>query len=202
MAVFHDDGRFFAATPRAERAFVVYRTLSSDDGLTWSAPQAIARHEKAHLCEPGLVRAPRGSQMAMLLRENSRKFRSFITFSADEGGTWSTPREMPPELTGDRHVARYLKDGRLFITFRDMAPESPTRGDWVAWIGRYADLVDGTPGQCRLRLMKNHQGTDCAYAGLEVLRDGTVVTTTYGHWTPGAAPYIVCVRIEPGRLPR
>jgi hypothetical protein len=42
--------------------------------------------------------------------------------------------------------------------------------------------------------MKNHKSLDCAYPGVEVLPDGTFVTTTYGHWTPGEQPYVVSVR--------
>jgi hypothetical protein len=33
-----------------------------------------------------------------------------------------------------------------------------------------------------------------------VLPDGTFVATTYGHWTPGAAPYIVSVRFSLGEI--
>ena len=44
--------------------------------------------------------------------------------------------------------------------------------------------------------MKNHKATDCAYPGLELLPDGTFVTTTYGHWTEGEQPYIVSVRFR------
>ncbi len=36
---------------------------------------------------------------------------------------------------------------------------------------------------------------DCAYPGLELLPDGTLVTTTYGHWSEGEPPYIVSVRL-------
>ena len=195
MAVFHDDGRFIASTPQP-RAFKVYKTLSADGGLTWSAPVAILQHPQAHLCEPGLVRSPDGRQLAMLMRENSRQFNSFISFSHDEGETWTAPRELPGALTGDRHQAKYAPDGRLFISFRDTTHESATRGDWVGWVGRYSDLAEGREGQYRMRLMKNHLGADCAYPGVEVLRDGTIVTTTYGHWTPGEAPYVVSVRFR------
>ena len=201
MAVFHDDGRFFANSGQ-RGPFVVYKTLSSDGGLTWGAPVAIARHPQAHLCEPGLVRSPDGNQIAMLLRENSRKFNSFVTFSNDEGETWSTPRELPGALTGDRHAGLYAPDGRLFITFRDTTLKSPTKGDWVAWVGRYEDIVQGREGQYRVRLMQNHQGADCCYPGVEKLKDGTIVTTTYGHWTEGQEPYIVSVRLKLDELDR
>ena len=42
--------------------------------------------------------------------------------------------------------------------------------------------------------MKNHKSYDCAYPGLELLPDGTFVTTTYGHWVKGEQPFIVSVR--------
>jgi hypothetical protein len=202
MAVFHDDGRFIESKPRSERRFLVYKTLSRDGGLTWSPPAVIARHAEARLCEPGLVRSPCGRQIAMLLRENSRKFNSFVSFSDDEGTTWSEPRELPGALTGDRHVAKYAKDGRLLITFRDTTHESPTKGDWAAWVGRYDDIVRGSEGQYRVRLMKNHKTADCAYPGLELLPDGTFVATTYGHWTPNEQPYIVSVRFKLEELDR
>ncbi|MDX1981957.1 MAG: exo-alpha-sialidase [Bryobacteraceae bacterium] len=199
MAVFHDDGRFLKNGGKAAK-FTVFKTLSSDGGLTWRAPEVVAEHPEAHLCEPGLIRSPDGRQIAMLLRENSRKFNSFVTFSSDEGRTWTTPRQLPGSLTGDRHVARYGPDGRLFITFRDTTHESPTRGDWVAWVGKYDDIAQGREGQYRVRLMDNTKGADCCYPGLEVLGDGTFVTTTYGHWTEGQPPYIASVRLKLGEL--
>ncbi|MHC4786025.1 MAG: hypothetical protein ACYTE6_08650 [Planctomycetota bacterium] len=51
-----------------------------------------------------------------------------------------------------------------------------------------------------MRLLDNHHRWDCAYPGVEVLPDGTFVATTYGHWTPGAAPYIVSVRFSLGEI--
>ena len=47
-----------------------------------------------------------------------------------------------------------------------------------------------------MRLMDNHDEWDSAYAGVEVLDDGTFVLTTYGHWTAGEPPYIVSVRLR------
>jgi hypothetical protein len=197
MALFHDDGRFIADPPAAgPRKFQVYKTLSTDGGLTWGNPEVIATHATAHLCEPGAIRSPDGKQIALLLRENSRKMNSFVIFSDDEGKSWTQPRQVPGALTGDRHVGRYAPDGRLFITFRDMTLDSPTRGDWVGWVGTYDDIVRGREGQYRIRLMKNHKATDCAYPGLELLPDGTFITTTYGHWTAGQPPYIVSVRFR------
>ncbi|MBO7385369.1 MAG: exo-alpha-sialidase, partial [Clostridia bacterium] len=170
---------------------------SHDGGLTWGEPKPVCTHDSASLCEAGAVRSPDGAQIALLLRENSRKYNSFVCFSDDNGQSWSQPRELPGALTGDRHTIRYLKDGRLFVSFRDMCHESPTRGDWCGWVGTYEDIVQGREGQYRVRLMKNYDGCDCAYPGVLVLPDGTVAATTYGAWTPGEKQYIVTVRFKP-----
>jgi hypothetical protein len=199
MALFHDDGRFLRGEGKVTK-FRVYKTISHDGGLTWEPPEVIAEHPDAHLCEPGLIRSPDGKQIAVLLRENSRKFNSFVIFSDDEGRTWTAPRELPGSLTGDRHVGKYAPDGRLFISFRDMTRVSPTKGDWVGWVGTYDDIVAGREGRYRVRLMDNTKGVDCAYPGVEVLPEGTFVVTTYGHWTEGEPAYVVSVRFKLSEL--
>ena len=87
LALFHDDGRFLRAGGRRRQppVFEVHKILSEDGGLTWSQPEVIARHQTAHLCEPGLIRSPDGGQIAVLLRENRRTLNSFVIFSDDEG---------------------------------------------------------------------------------------------------------------------
>ena len=217
LAFFHDDGRFIRGgseekyrvkTPHSDYTssaakpwrFWVYTTLSKDGGLSWSAPAPIAMLPDASLCEPGVLRSPDGKQIAVLLRENSRKYNSFVIFSNDEGLTWTEPRELPAALTGDRHVAKYAPDGRLFISFRDTTHVSATKGDWVGWVGTYEDIVKGHEGQYRVRIMHNTKGADCTYPGVELLPDGTFVTTTYGHWTEGELAYVVSVRFKLAEL--
>lgn len=232
MALFHDDQRFFTAGGRSQldkgltqhnqAQFTLYKSLSFDGGLSWSEPSSIYSSRMVHLCEPGAIRSPNGRQIAVLLRENSRRMNSFIIFSDDEGKTWTNPRELPNSLTGDRHQAVYTPDGRLFISFRDNSPAlsrfrqlksscsdcadstlyekagpvSPTAGDWVGWVGTYEDLVEGREGQYRVRLKDNTKGSDCAYPALELLPDGTIVAITYGHWEKGEAPYILSIRFK------
>ncbi len=184
----------------------VYLVESQDGGLTWSEPRMICSHTGgAKLCEPTIIRSPDGKQLCVIMREESRKFNSFMITSNDEGKTWSGPVELPAALSGDRHTSKYLNDGRLFISFRDMTRETPTKGDWVGWIGTYDDIINGREGQYRIRLMKNYKSPnggkwDCAYPGVEVLPDGTVVTATYGHFTEGEEAYIACVRFHPNEL--
>lgn len=196
LAMFHDDGRFFRAEGKLTQTMTLYKTFSNDGGLSWSEPEAIFAADTIHLCEPGIVRSPDGKQLAALLRENRRSHNSYVIFSSDEGTTWSTPRELPLALTGDRHTAKYAPDGRVLISFRDMARGSSTYGDWVAWVGTYDDIVSGTDGQYRIRLMDNKKDADCAYPGVEVLPNGTFVLTTYGHWVEGEQPFIMSVRLR------
>mgnify|MGYP002381240750 CR=1 FL=1 len=202
LALFHDDGRYFTekAAPKKPVEFTLFQTKSSDGGLSWEFPKPIWKGTEIHLCEPGLIRSPEGKQLAVLLRENLRRKNSHVIFSKNEGQTWSEPRELPGALTGDRHTAKYTPDGRLFISFRDTTLESPTRGDWVGWVGTYDDIVNGKEGQYRVRLMDNTKAADCAYPGVEVLPDGTIVTTTYGHWITNQTPYIVSVRLKLSEL--
>lgn len=48
-------------------------------------------------------------------------------------------------------------DGRLVIAFRDQAPESPTKGHFVAWVGTYDDIKQGKPGQYRVKLLHGYK---------------------------------------------
>lgn len=200
LCLFHDDGRFFEspAKLRKPRTFRLYQTNTTDGGLTWSHPRVLQEDGALHLCEPGIIRSPDGSQLAMPLRENKRVKNSHLMLSQDEGKTWGKPRELPLALTGDRHTCRYGPDGRLLIVFRGryakgrVIPE--TDGDCVAWVGTYDDLVNGKPGQYLIKLLDNLKGHDTTYPGVEILPDGTFMVTTYGHWVKGEAPFIKSTR--------
>ena len=107
MAMFHDDGRFFAKGGKRGKSalFNLYKTFSKDGGLTWSKPESIFARSDVHLCEPGIIRSPDGKQLCVLLRENSRRNNSFVIFSNDEGKTWTKPRELSAALTAKANTA-------------------------------------------------------------------------------------------------
>ncbi len=120
-----------------------------------------------------------------------------MIFSDDEATSWSKPVETPWGLTGDRHCGVRTHDGRWVVAFRDMAPNSPTRGHFVAWVGTYADIREGNPGQYRIKLLHSHKGSDCGYPGMELLPDGTIVATTYIKYRPGKRKHsVVCTRFK------
>jgi hypothetical protein len=96
-----------------------------------------------------------------------------------------------------------LPDGRLLIQFRDNNPTnrpgnylSPTEGDWVGWVGTYDDLKNGYEGEYRIRFRDNKKHKDTAYPASELLPDGTLVCTSYGHWEKDEPPYIISFRFK------
>jgi hypothetical protein len=179
----------------------VIQSVSSDGGLTWEPVCVICDIPGYKPCEPSFIRSPGGGQILCLMRENVRTVNSRFMVSHDEGKTWSEPRFLQGALTGDRHQAEYAPDGRLVIVFRDMAAESPTKGQFVGWVGTYSDIVHQREGQYRLKLMHNYAGSDCGYAGLELLADGTFVATTYiKYWPDKRKHSVVSTRFKLAEL--
>ena len=175
----------------------VLKSITKDGGFTWSDPVLVASVEGKNLCEPYVFRSPKRDELCCILRENTHKGCSMMMFSRDEGKTWSSPEDTVWALTGDRHQGVQLPDGRLFIAFRDMAPESPTKGHFVAWVGPYEAIRSKTCNNaCRIKLLHNYAGVDSGYSGVELLPDGTVLATTYvKYWRDKRQHSIVCIRV-------
>lgn len=223
MGLFHDN------------EFYNYKTILTFDengNPQWSEPEkyfaSYREIEKdTNMCEVEVIRSDNGTgdELCLISRSNSKKSNSLISFSQDEGVTWSEPVEAPAALNGERHKAEYTPDGRLFITFRSIergpkaqenAPADVTGGwvsqGWVAWVGTYEDLKTGAQGQYRIKLAHTYlkgqkepayaANADTGYCGNVVLQDGTIVTATYGTFDPndkvmGALrTYIVSKRIH------
>jgi hypothetical protein len=191
-------GMYHRGPKGADRApLEVLQTVTKDGGLSWSEPRVVARVEGKNSCEPFAFRSPDGGELCCLMRENTHKGYSLMMFSRDEGATWTAPVDTPWGLTGDRHMGAYAKDGRLVVAFRDQAPQSPTRGHFVAWVGTYDDIRQARPGQYRIKLLHSFAGGDCGYPGVETLPDGTIVATTYIKlWNDARKHSVVCTRFR------
>lgn len=205
MGLFHDS------------AFTNYKTILTFDAegrMHWSKPEPYfvehwVRQCATNMCEVEVIRSEggQGDELCLITRSNTKKCNSLISFSQDEGKTWSTPREVPAALNGERHKAEWTKDGRLFITFRSIErdpaknslySENAGRGwyseGWVAWVGTYEDLKNGDEGQYRIKLAHTYltgqtqpqiaANADTGYCGNVVLDDGTIVTSSYGQFDP------------------
>jgi hypothetical protein len=175
----------------------IWQSVSHDGGLTWDESMLVGEVPGKSPCEPCAFRSPDGKTILCVTRENQRKGCSLFMGTKDEGKTWSDMRETPWGLTGDRHMVRYLPDGRIISVFRDMAPGSPTKGHFVAWVGTWSDLTNGLSGQYKIKLLHNYAGWDCGYPGLEILPDNTIVATTYIKLHPGEEKHsVVSVRFS------
>jgi hypothetical protein len=164
---------------------VIAQSESTDGGLTWSPWRVLVDLGDLKPCEPEVIRSPDGKQLLCLMRENIRTEPAHFITSNDEGKTWSEVKALPVGLHGDRHKAVYAKDGRLVIAFRDTGLKSPTKNHFVAWVGRYEDIISGKDGEYKIKLLHSHKGSDCGYPGLELLPDGTLVATTYIKYRSG-----------------
>lgn len=200
MAFFHDPD------------FINYKTiLSFENGkAVWSKPEPYfsehrAMEKKANMCEVEVVRSDcgNGDELCLIARSNNKNYNSLLSFSKDEGKTWSKPVFAPSALNGERHKADYSPDGRLFITFRSIerdknkvrknAPDKLKNWyseGWIAWVGTYDDLKNGREGQYRIKLAHTYlekqtepsiaANADTGYCGNVVFEDGMIVTSTYG----------------------
>ena len=226
MGTFHDS------------EFINYKTILTfdEDGYPyWSKPEKYFSkyrliEEKAKMCEVEIIRSDggKGDELCLIARSNSKKMNSLISFSTDEGASWSQPKEVPAALNGERHKAEWTNDGRLFITFRSIerGPKAKeAKGfhlfntkkwiseGWVAWVGTYDDLKNGKEGQYRIKLAHTYldgqsadgyvANPDTGYCGNVVLPDGTIVTSSYGQFSPKAKAsdgklktYIISKRIN------
>lgn len=194
--------------------FVNYKTiLSFEDGKpVWSVPEpyfaAYKEIEKqVNMCEVEVVRSDcgKGDELCLIARSNNKNCNSIISFSSDEGKTWSEPGYVPSALNGERHKADYTSDGRLFITFRSIErgkskveanrlnmTETWFSEGWAAWVGTYDDLKNSTEGQYRIKLAHTYldsqtkpalsANADTGYCGNVVFEDDLIVTSTYGQF--------------------
>lgn len=193
--------------------YKTYLTLDYYGNENFSTPEPlISEHREIEsstgMCEIEMVRSPDGKELMMLARANNKISNSMVSFSSDEGATWTTPLQLPNELTGDRHKAEYDPiTGKLFISFREIRIESEkwTAGNWVGWVGSYSDIKEyakvtttETPkgayiGEFRVLIAKDFSGKgDNGYAGVIVNKDGKFLICSYGKFSPLALqPYIL-----------
>ena len=136
---------------------VIVQSESSDGGVSWSPWRILVDLGELKPCEPEAIRSPNGQQLLCLMRENVRTEAGHFMTSDDEGRTWSTVRDLPSGLQGDRHKARYAPDGRLVVAFRDMGRNSPTKNHFVAWVGQYQDIFGGRAGAYKVKLLHSYK---------------------------------------------
>ncbi len=166
----------------------IWEAESRDGGLTWSPERPVVRTQ-SRWGQPAVIRSPDGKQLLMVLRNED--FYSLFSVSNDDGKSWSEVRPLPAALTGHRPKMLYAPDGRLVMVMRDTTKTSKTYGHFVAWVGKYEDVISNRQGQYRIKLLHSNAGWDCGYSGFELLPDGTFVATTYIKYRPGSEKHSV-----------
>lgn len=188
-------------------AFVNYKSyLTFENGIpVWSDPEPLMPmwrdiEKENNLCELEIVRSPDGNELMMLSRNNSRKARSMVCFSTDEGMTWSEPKEACEELFGDRHKACYGKDNKLIIAMRGLYKDENNQTSftgWRAWLGTYDDiknyyLGDTTKkGEKTIVLNEDYafesirkKDPSGGYSGVVANDNGDFLLVGYGYFSP------------------
>ena len=142
--------------------------FSSDTGQTWGDKVALARSPEVTFYEADLMRMSDSRLMAVIRTQNP-PFDSYLSYSADEGRTWTEPRRLP--FQGQTPFLFELRSGAIACFYRDRNPERPGvsvsvttdgGGEWV-----YAAQI--------------YQGTDwnCGYPSVVRLRDGRLFCVYY-----------------------
>lgn len=223
MGTFHD------------HKFVNYKTYltfeeSANGGLEmrWTEPVPLlgqwrSTEKKTGMCEIEIIRTPSsdgaangGDTLVLIARGEKRVSESMIAFSDDEGESWSCPKPLPLELSGDRHKAAYDEEsGKLIISFRHVNPfakrysnlgaqKATTSLGWIGWVGSFDDLLsyrqnDSSKyrkGDMVLLFSQGYKnGADCGYSGTAVV-NGNFIGVSYGTFDEYAQePYILGVKI-------
>lgn len=187
-------------------------TLCFDENgkANWSKPVRFYEKHRgvekfSKMCEVEIIRSEngRGDELCMLTRSQSKTVNSCVTFSQDEGKTWSELRPLPAALNGERHKAEYTQDGRLVVIYRSICRDRKTALEYdisknwysrgfLMWVGTYDDLKAGTQGQYIAKVSHtyvqgqtqthNNAHADTGYGGLTAISDNRMVISSYGRF--------------------
>ncbi len=155
----------------------VMGSVSRDGGLTWEKPFEIAADKNQNFLMPTVFRSPDGKELCVIAGAFPRNegCPTFLSFSTDEGKTWTKPQPAPAEIRGFEHAVARVPDGRLVVAF--------PRGDGLyGWIGDYAALRNGK-GESGMvvKFCHDYGGMfgSCGSPNLHVRADGEVVVVAH-----------------------
>ena len=142
--------------------------FSPDMGRTWDNKKVVARSSKVTFYEPSVARMADGRFMAVI-RTQDPPFDSFLSYSSDEGRTWTEARALP--FQGQTPFLFQLRSGAIACFYRDRNPQRPGVSVSVT--------ADG--GEAWTYAAQVYQGTDwnCGYPSVVRLADGRLFCVYY-----------------------
>ena len=202
-------GRLITSYPQGHGKGPLVMQISDDNGATWTKKTDIPKSWAGSQETPTLyvLNMADGGERIMLItacpgwgRDSAGNQYGFNTsYSDDNGNTWTEYKHWHSVLE-DNAVNKAVYDpisGRLVITFREIQYDLNNNNqfdgeddwicnDWGVWVGTYEDLMNQKPGAYRIRIKEdwtqNEKSGDTGYTGLVVLKDGTFIMDSYGHW--------------------
>ena len=115
-----DSGRWLLGTHFNDTQFgqLVQRVwLSDTKGERWEGPFIVGKVDGLNLCEVSIL-SIEGNTVVAFMRENSMVGRDcYKSISRDGGRSWTAPAQFPLPCC-HRPTAGFLRDGRIFITYR------------------------------------------------------------------------------------
>ena len=149
-----------------------YLYRSTDNGKTFRRFAQIAKGFN----ETSVVRLKSGALLAAL-RSEKREQDTWLSKSADEGKTWSTPEKLTPPTVHPADLV-LLEDGQVFMAVGFRAGPFGVRGLIGDETGRF-------DWEKRIVLVDDATNGDCGYPSSVLLRDGRVLTVYYAVGSKG-----------------
>lgn len=154
---------------------------SDDRGQNWTGPVIVGRLDGLNLCEASIIEVD--GRLVCLMRENSwLGHPAYRAISDDFGKSWSIP-EPVPLLGCHRPRSGYLKDGRIFITYRFVQGGYLTTQNLFGALTTKKLLTETTWHQIGFRILPLDYDpshfADTGYSGWVELDDGSLYVVNY-----------------------
>ena len=182
-----ESGRWLLATHWKNGEYLTqFLHWSDDQGKTWHGPVTVAEEKGLNLCEASLLPLGNGEVAAFLRENSSMGYDCKKALSHDGGMTWGELCDFP--LSGcHRPVAGFLRDGRIFITYRYAHYGKGWKGNWTQnFFGAFTDVasakaVSRKEAWARIIPLDYDRSpkSDLGYSGWVQLDDGEIYIVSY-----------------------
>ena len=159
-----------------------YLWFSDDGGKSWSDKVLLASDPRYNLCEASVIECDDGT-LVCFLRENSFKGIEIMkAISRDRGETWEGVFPTPL-YCGHRPKAGFLKDGRVFITYRFIPNKADSMQNMFAAVLEKNELEVKEIENQHIRVMPidydRNPIPDMGYTGWVQFDDGEIYIVNY-----------------------